>query len=93
MRDDLFRLLQAMTERVRADAALLEVDADEYLGRVWTEVESFAVRVGLSGSGSPPAATARPGSTRPTQTTVSMSVSECFGCLLTLICGRRLAPA
>jgi hypothetical protein len=106
MRDDLFRLLQSMTQRVRADAAVLDVDADDYLGRVWSDVESFASRTGLSEPGPPtpppslaPASpppevvrssappTARPGPT------VSISIPECFGCLLTLICGRRLAPA
>jgi hypothetical protein len=31
MRDDLFRLLESMTERVTADAAQLDVDANAYL--------------------------------------------------------------
>jgi hypothetical protein len=104
MRDDLFRLLQAMTERVRADAALLEVDADQYLGHVWADVESFAVRIGLTGphTPQPPApraltSTEAMADSAPRENEedekVGMSVSECFGCLLTLICGRRLAPA
>jgi hypothetical protein len=106
MRDDLFRLLQSMTERVRADAATLEVDADEYLGRVWTDVESFAARTGLSGidkrTPPPPPPTAQPSedvaappSPGPPRSSVSfaLSIPECFGCLLTLICGRRLVPA
>ena len=105
MRDDLFRLLQTMTERVRADAAVLEVDADEYLGRVWADVESFATRIGLTGS--EPPVQSPPLSSQPveipepprmsdaprTSTTVAISLPDCFGCLLTLICGRRLATA
>ena len=56
MRDDLFRILSAMTERVRADAAEFEVDADVYLAGVWTEVEKFGRRIGLPGGddSSPP---------------------------------------
>src|SRR5919202_3329985 len=45
MRDELFRLLQAMTERVRADAATLEVDADDCLARVWEDLESYGRRI------------------------------------------------
>ena len=48
MRDDLFRILQAMTERVRADAAAFDVDADDYLGWVWSDVEAFGKRISLS---------------------------------------------
>jgi hypothetical protein len=55
MRDDLFRLLLQMTERVRADAAVLDIDADVYLGHVWRDVEAFASRIGLSGDGPPSA--------------------------------------
>jgi hypothetical protein len=47
MRDDLFRILSAMTERVRADAAVFEVDSDQYLAGVWTEIEKFSRRIGL----------------------------------------------
>ena len=54
MRDDLFRLLEAMTQRVRADAAVFEVDADEYLSRVWADVDSFAARIGLTARPSHP---------------------------------------
>lgn len=91
MRDDLFRLLETMTERVRADAATLEVDADDYLRRVWTDIEAFAVRTGLTGS-DPPAGPSSGPRAPDTTTRFSMSVSTCFGCLLTLICGRRLVP-
>ena len=54
MRDDLFRLLEAMTARVRADAAELELDADLYLGRVWADVDSFGRRIGLTAPPSEP---------------------------------------
>jgi hypothetical protein len=47
MRDDLFRILRAMTERVRGDAAAFEIDSDEYLGWVWSDVETFGTRIGL----------------------------------------------
>jgi hypothetical protein len=47
MRDDLFRILSAMTERVRADAGEFNVDADEYLAGVWADVEKFGRRIGL----------------------------------------------
>jgi Long-chain fatty aldehyde decarbonylase len=104
MRDDLFRLLEAMTERVRADAAVLEVDADDYLDRVRTDVESFAARVGLTDSDpprrSPPdrladsekQASAATEAHR-ARTTFAISLPECFGCLLILICGRPLTTA
>ena len=65
MRDDLFRLLEAMTERVRADAAELELDADDYLGRVWTDVEAFGTRIGLTAP--PPDPPAGPPSDSPAQ--------------------------
>jgi hypothetical protein len=100
MRDDLFRLLRSMTERVRADAALLGVDGDDYLERVWTDVEGFAARTGIS---SPPTAPPDAAATDPEQTSASppaapgrvfaITLPECFGCLLTLLCAQRLAPA
>ena len=48
MKGDLFRILTAMTERVRADAAEFDVDADAYLEGVGQEVEKFGRRIGLS---------------------------------------------
>jgi hypothetical protein len=102
MRDDLFRLLEAMTERVRADAAVLEVDADDYLGCVRVEVDSFAARVGLTDSTAPPAPPSEPSVDAPAvraptaprgRTTFAVSLPDCFGCLLVLMCGRRLATA
>jgi hypothetical protein len=106
MRDDLFRILQAMTERVRADAASFEVDADEYLRHVWEDVESFAGRIGLTEGHGPPDGSAdasvpagqSDSTTEPRSSTdapfrIVVSLPECFGCLLILVCGRRLAPA
>lgn len=102
MRDDLFRLLQAMTERVRVDAATLQIDADDYLGRVWADVETFAARTGLTGTDppAPPTAPELPDIAAPplpepprASPIFAVSIPECFGCLLTVLCGRRLAPA
>jgi hypothetical protein len=101
MRDDLFRILTAMTERVRADAAALEVDADAYLGAVWADVETFGKRIGLHDAEPPdPPLTSLsaqdvpgPPAAPQSQTNFFVSLPECFGCLLTLICGQRLAPA
>jgi len=104
MRDDLFRILQPMTERVRADAAAFDVDADDYLGWVWADVEAFGKRIGLvDGDDGPPEGGESP-LPAPTQRAVEITspapedggteaiVARCFGCLLTLICGRQLAP-
>jgi hypothetical protein len=114
MRDDLFRLLETMTERVRADAEALEIDADEYLGRVRADVDAFAARIGLSAPPEPP--TAPPTRSRDTELSATETsprtasngtantdpnanvpatarLSDCFGCLLTLFCGRGLALA
>jgi hypothetical protein len=105
MRDDLFRILSAMTERVRADAAEFGVDSDEYLAAVWTEIEKFSRRIGLSeDDGGPtddppdtgPAREEPRFRTPPVITLASAqkaTVPRCFGCLLAALCGRRLAPA
>jgi hypothetical protein len=101
MRDELFRLLASMTERVRADAAAFDVDADDYLERVWTDVEAFGRRIGLrdGDGGEPPAPLpvetpdAAPEPDPPAPRAFQVAVPRCFGCLLTLICGRRLVPA
>jgi hypothetical protein len=102
MRDDLFRLLEKGTERVRADAAALDVDADECLRRIWTDIEMYGHRVGLDGSDppeDPPGLSSSPAAPDAAErepkrgTTFAISLPECFGCLLTLICGRQLTPA
>jgi hypothetical protein len=53
MKSDLFRILTAMTERVRSDAAEFDVDADVYLEGVGQEVEKFGRRIGLSSADEP----------------------------------------
>ena len=105
MRDDLFRILQAMTERVRADAAAFEVDADEYLAWVWADVEAFGKRIGLGdrtdGADEPPGFEGGPAeaASRPVEIVgpagegTEAIVARCFGCLVSVLCGRRLAPA
>lgn len=103
MRDDLFRLLRSMTERVRQDADAFGVDADDYLAHVWSDVEAFGKRIGLADAGDDgppagPAPAAGPGAGPPVRHDPSprafqISIPRCFGCLLTLICGRRLARA
>jgi hypothetical protein len=107
MRDDLYRLLQSMTERVRADGDAFGVDGDEYLGRVWADVETFGRRIGLVGGGDggeppaggapvevPEAAVAAPQpAAEPARKPFKIAMPRCFSCLLTLLCGRRLAPA
>jgi hypothetical protein len=113
MRDDLFRILQAMTERVRADAAAFDVDADDFLGWVWSDIEVFGKRIGLTdgrGDEGPPSPAAphqpnRAASRQPSRGVLNASpdpsppegsdaiVVRCFGCLLSLICARKLAPA
>jgi hypothetical protein len=111
MRDDLFHLLRTMTERVRADAAVLEVDADDYLDRVWHDVEGFAKRVGLTNDvpPDPPLPVREPNGSvatleaneaaetleqpRRQRSLFSISLPDCFGCLLVLACDRRLALA
>lgn len=105
MRDDLFRLLKAMTERVRSDAAAFGVDGDEYLGLVWADVETFGKRIGLTGEAPeepPPPASAAGGAVSAAtraearsgaRFSIAVSLPECFGCLVMLLCGRRLVPA
>ncbi|HLZ31460.1 MAG TPA: hypothetical protein VKV73_29430 [Chloroflexota bacterium] len=105
MRDDLFRNLRAMTERVRADTAAFDVDADDFLGWVWSDVEVFGKRIGLAdgrGDAGPPppaaplkfdGAAASPASLPDKAEKAEPIVARCFGCLLSLICARRLAPA
>src|SRR5262249_40636396 len=90
MRDDLFRILQPMTERVRADAAAFDVDADAYLGWVWADVEGFGRRIGLTeggGGAPPPPATGSPGRAVSGRTAAGVEktdgsalVARCFGC-------------
>jgi hypothetical protein len=109
MRDELYRLLQSMTDRVRADGDAFGVDGEEYLGRVWADVETFGRRIGVLGHDDPheppdggtpagplDAAVAAPvpePAPGPARGPFQISMPRCFGCLLVLLCGRRLAPA
>lgn len=103
MRDDLFHMLQSMTDRVRADVAAFDVEADDFLNGVWTDIETVTKRIGLldryihdgpAGGHKPARPLVQKGSLA--ASTVlgdgdSNFVEKCFGCLLTLICSRRLA--
>lgn len=112
MRDVLLRLLESMTERVRADAAAFDVEVEDWIGGVSGELEGISKRVGLidlnaggSGSGSdgelprPPQASSRTfavssaGNVAVGESADENFVTKCFGCLLSLICSRRLATA
>jgi hypothetical protein len=105
-RDELMRLLHAMSERVRADAAAFEIQIDDFLQRVSSDIETVGKRVGLldshtrrlpPGSSSPPdlhvsPATDAPGAARQDRDEDPI-IAKCFGCLLTLICTPRLATS
>jgi hypothetical protein len=102
MRDDLLRLLGSMSERVRADALAFDVEIEDWLTGVATDVEGVAKRIGLvENNGRGPS---RPSASNGTVRVVSAPsagptsedeniVAKCFGCLLSLICSQRLAPA
>jgi hypothetical protein len=106
MRDDLFRMLESMTERVRADVAAFDIEVEDFLGGVWMDIDSVGKRVGLSGERHdvPPAdghsTSSGPLVQKPAILVSSTDaggaddhfVTRCFGCLLSLICSRRLAP-
>jgi hypothetical protein len=100
MRDDLLRLLESMTERVRADALAFDVEIEDFLGGVRDDLEGVSKRIGLlDRRNGPPgggryvaSAALTPGpSPRGREESDENIVARCFGCLLTLICGRRLA--
>jgi hypothetical protein len=108
LRDDLYRLLESMMDRVRGDTAAFDVDGDEYLGNVWNDVDGFARRIGLVDEKAAPPTPGDPGEADgKSQGDGLVAVSEegspvsaaepfvarCFGCLLSLLCSRRLAPA
>jgi hypothetical protein len=97
MRDDLMRLLVGMGERLREDALAFDVEIDEYLQAVACEIDTVAARVGLfERPGSrPPRSGAHSieASTPPAESTLANEsvAARCFGCLLSLLCGQRLA--
>jgi len=104
MRDELFRIMRAMEDRLRADCGALNFDGNAFLDRLWGELEYFSKRIGLT-SGGPPGD--RPDDTPPERpdeepqapqprTTLhlaGLSLPRCFGCLLTMICHPRPALA
>ncbi len=107
MRDELFRIMRAMEDRLRADCEALNFDGNAFLTRLWSELEYFSRRIGLT-DGGPPAE--RPGQTpaggpgeepeapeapqpRTTLHLAGLTLPRCFGCLLTMICTTRTAPA
>lgn len=108
MRDDLLRLLESMTERMRGDAAAFGVEIEDFLEGVTSELEGVSRRVGLTAiNGRPPdwgesaseesTAHASSGLQKrvfaPAASADENFVSRCFGCLLSLICSQRLATA
>jgi hypothetical protein len=105
MRDDLLRLLESMTERVRGDALAFDVEIEDFLGGVAVELEGVSWRVGLvdrhTGGGPRSGMVTRTGanSSRKPEESSSLAssdenvVARCFGCLLSLICSQRLAAA
>ncbi len=66
MRDDLLRLLESMTQKVREDALAFGVETEDWMTGVATELEAIAGRVGLlERNGRPPGADAPPEEERP----------------------------
>ena len=109
MRDELMRLLESMTHRVREDALAFDVVVEDFLEGVGGELDDVARRVGLlerhtrpptAGGGAPHARTNTSLLSQPVPETSTDDenddenvVARCFGCLLSLICGQRLATA
>jgi hypothetical protein len=102
MRDELLRLLGSMTERVRADALAFDVEIEDFLGGVADELDNVSKRVGLLDRhrGPPRAVGGGAGGAHGEPSPRALSdaagtddhfVARCFGCLLSLICARRLA--
>jgi hypothetical protein len=98
MRDELYRIMQAMNDRLRADCEALNFDGDAFLGRRWAELEYFSRRIGLTNGGPPadlpsdeprdvgPEKEAETPQPRTTLHLGGLALPRCFGCLLTLIC-------
>jgi hypothetical protein len=103
MRDELMRLLASMTRRVREDALAFDVEIEDFLEDVGAEIDSVARRVGLiERRGRPPmpggGTALASGENGSLQTSVSAAtddnvIARCCGCLLSLMCVRRLATA
>jgi hypothetical protein len=108
MRDELFRIMRAMEDRLRADCEALNFDGNGFLDRLWGELEYFSKRIGLTDGGPPddrpgespsggPGEEPRAPEAPQPRTTLhlgSVSLPRCFGCLLTLLCrgSSRNAP-
>lgn len=105
MRDELYRIMRAMYDRLRADCDAVGLDGDALLVRLWGEIDAFGGRIGLSGGGPPDEpppdrprgraaeqdADERPEGPQP-RTTLhlgGLALPSCFGCLLTMICHPR----
>ena len=101
MRDDLYRLIEVLIDRLRADCDALGFDGRRALTRLWVELDSIVRRVGLADDpprGGPSAAAREETSLLLKQSPeaplmLSISLPRCFGCLLTTLCQTRLAPA
>jgi hypothetical protein len=60
MRDELYRIMHAMYDRLRADCEVVGLDGDTFLARLWEEIDAFSGRIGLT-SGGPPEEPPAPG--------------------------------
>jgi hypothetical protein len=97
MRDELMQLLESMTRRVRDDALASGVEIDDFLADVGGDIDGVARRVGLLERTSGPPRTgsgltiSEDSGRRPPlkpATDAGAVMARCFGCLLSLICGR-----
>ncbi len=97
LRDELFRIMHAMEDRLRPDCAALNFDGNAFLDRLWAELEYFSKRIGITNGGPPGARPDEEPPGRPDEapeapqprTTLhlaGLSLPRCFGCLLTMIC-------
>lgn len=105
MRDELYRVMHAMNDRLRADCDALNFDGDVFLGRLWEDLESFSRRIGLSNGGPPPdepveepqepSAGEQSEAPQPRTTLhlAGLALPRCFGCLLAMLCHGAHTPA
>lgn len=104
MRDELYRIMHAMNDRLRADCEALAFDGDAFLARLWDDIEYFTRRIGLTDGTPPPPDPARLGPDapveeeaedrpRPTLHLAGLPLPRCFGCVLALLCHPRTQPA
>lgn len=105
MRDELYRIMQAMNDRLRADCDVVGLDGDAFLSRLWEELEYFSKRIGITNGGPPtdrpseeppdlgPQEETKAPQPRTTLHLAGLALPRCFGCVLAMICHPRLAPA